>query len=258
MTLDSLQLKFRTSVCSQIELEPLGIGEYLVHTGCTYSDGDEFHIVLLTKDEKWTLSDEGHTFMWLSYEDYKMTKPREDLLNKIIRSNSVELDGDVIKVEFLQDESGAALYSLIQAIMQVSDLRMLSVDRVMNTFLDDMTSHLRSSEFADRCRFGEQIKTPKGTYSTDVLIDGDVPIVMLGVTNVLRCKEAMITILGLTESGGKYKFIVVIDEETSIPNMDRARLMNRADRPIIGIDADSMDRMENYIREVAGSNSCSA
>lgn len=238
--MNELTQAFKTSVCSSIELEPLGKCEYLVHTGFTYSDGDEFHIVLNIKEGEWMLSDEGHTFMWLAYENFSWTETREDLLRRIINSNSVMLDGDQIKIQFRPDEAGSSLYSLIQAMAQVSDLRVMSVDRVMNTFIEDMKEWFRSSEFAKRCKFGEEIKTPKGAYSTDVLIEGKIPIVVLGVTNVLRCKDAIITMLGLSETGQEYRFLVAIDEYAEIPLKDKSMLINRADRPIMGMDAENV------------------
>ena len=246
----ALENRFKTSVCSNIELEALGVGEYLVHTGFTYSDGDEFHIVLDTKGERWSLSDEGHTFMWLSYEEFNWTETREDLLRRIISSNSVELNQDEIAIGFSPDDAGPALYSLIQAIMQVSDLRIMSTDRVANTLIEDLKEWFTSSKFSERCRFGQEIRTSKGSYSTDILIDGRTPIVVLGITNVLRCKEAMITMLGLSEASLNYKFLIIIDEGADIPQKEESRAINRADRPIKGLNEEAKEIMERYIRDV--------
>ena len=120
---------FRSSVCSCVELEELGIDEYMVHTGFSYSDGDELHIVLNTSGKKWVLTDEGHTMMWLSYEDHNMTASRNDLLSRIVSSNSVQMDDGRIKAEFDPETAGRALCSVIQAMLRVSDLRFLDAER---------------------------------------------------------------------------------------------------------------------------------
>ena len=57
------------SICSLYEFEDIGNGECLVHTNMFFNDGDELHIVMTASDERYTLTDEGHTIMWLSYEE---------------------------------------------------------------------------------------------------------------------------------------------------------------------------------------------
>ena len=52
-------------------------------------DGDELHIVLKITDDDIVITDEGHTMMWLSYEDFKFTPTRESMFRKIISQNCV-------------------------------------------------------------------------------------------------------------------------------------------------------------------------
>ena len=81
----------RQSVCKQFSLEELDGGGYLVHTDKYFDDGDELHIVLKTEGGM-VLSDEGHTMMWLSYENFNMTPTRERILNRIISQNNVSFE----------------------------------------------------------------------------------------------------------------------------------------------------------------------
>jgi hypothetical protein len=225
-----------------------------VHTGFTFDDGDEFRIVLNAKSTPWTLTDEGHTMMWLSYEDYKFTPARKDIFDRIINSNEVKYEKERISVAFDPSEAGAALNSITHAISQVADLSFLNTDRVANTFVDDMQEAFRSSALGARCAFNENIVTPKGSYRSDIIIDGKVPIVVFGITNVSRCKEAMITMLGLAEAGKEYRFLTILDDELDIPKNERDRLTNRADRSIVGLN-DMILNTERFVQMAnAGSN----
>ena len=44
------------------------MNRFLVFTPFTFDDGDHLAIVLKRYDKHWFLSDEGHTYMHLSYE----------------------------------------------------------------------------------------------------------------------------------------------------------------------------------------------
>lgn len=49
----------RESVGESYDLEDLGSGDYLVHTGKYFDDGDELHIVLKVQGDGYELTDEG-------------------------------------------------------------------------------------------------------------------------------------------------------------------------------------------------------
>ncbi len=59
---------FKESACGDIELASGGINRYLVQVPFTFTDGDHYVVILRQEGQKWILSDEGHTFMHLSYE----------------------------------------------------------------------------------------------------------------------------------------------------------------------------------------------
>ena len=72
------------SISSLYEFEDIGNGEYLIHTNMYFDDGDELHIVMMESDGGYTLTDEGHTMMWLSYEELRFTGNRKKLLYGIL------------------------------------------------------------------------------------------------------------------------------------------------------------------------------
>src|SRR5438045_4121171 len=62
-----IEKDFKETVCKEVTLVPEGSNRYQVLTPFRFDDGDYFAIVLKEADGQWTLSDEGNTFMHLSY-----------------------------------------------------------------------------------------------------------------------------------------------------------------------------------------------
>ena len=228
--------EIRKSICSEYDFEEIGIDELLVHTGIYYDDGDEFHIVLKSIDGGYVLSDEGHTLMWLSYEEYNFTPNRTRLLEGIVSQNNISLDDGRLNVfvDSLQ-KVGPALSSLVQAIMQTSHLRYLSRNNVASTFVDDIRSAFLGSDLRDRCDFKKKIPASNGnTIEPDVFIEDARPVLVFGAYNPERAKEVFINLLFAKGLDGGYRTVVIIDSESGISQKDMDRLINTANRPIMG------------------------
>ena len=122
MTEDTVN-DIRRSLYLAIKIEEKGINKNMVHTGFTYPDGDELHIILKKQDGQWYLTDEGHTFMWLSYGEINVDSPRiKDILARIMATNQAELWEREISVKIKQNGAGIALTSMITALIQTADL----------------------------------------------------------------------------------------------------------------------------------------
>ena len=230
--------EIRKSVCSEYDFEEIGIGEYLVHTDMYYDDGDELHIVLKRTNEGYILADEGHTMMWLSYDEYNFTDYRMKLLNGIIGQTGVSLENERMSV-FVDHPSkiGPALSSLIQTMISVSNLRYLSRSNVASTFLEDIRSAFKDSELGGKCEYERKIPTSSGnSIEPDIYIGLDRPVLVFGAYNSERAKEVFINLLLAKELDQGYRTVVVIDNDAGISQKDQERLVNTANRPIIGID----------------------
>ena len=228
----------KKSICHTYDLDDLGNNEYLIHTDKYYDDGDELHIVLKITPDGYELTDEGHTMMWLSYEDYNFTPIRETILKGLIEQNCVKLESGRI-CTFVKETAdvGGALSSLEQAIIQVADMRHLSRSNVASTFIDDVYAAYMESPLKDRCNFKKKIQCEMDTIEPDVYIEDQSPILVFCVNNSERAKEAFINLMfARNVKDVKYRTIVVIDDEADITKKDHKRLINTADRPIEGID----------------------
>ncbi len=67
MITDTIIQEFKRKVCEEIRLIEEGTNRFRVFTPFRFDDGDHLSIVLKKEQNQWVISDEGHTFMHLSY-----------------------------------------------------------------------------------------------------------------------------------------------------------------------------------------------
>ena len=123
----------REGIRSELEAEERTVNGFMIHTGFTYPDGDELHIIMSEDEGGWRFSDEGHTMMWLSYEDFNLTDSRRSMLDRTLKCNGVSMDGGEMYIRFDADSACIALRSLIQAEIQAADLLYLDKEILRNT-----------------------------------------------------------------------------------------------------------------------------
>ena len=89
MTLEAVVSDFKKKLCDKVRLDSEGKDRFRVFTPFRFSDGDHLVIVLKKAGPQWLLSDEGHTFMHLSYDldvaDLQRGNRRK-LIDKALRS----------------------------------------------------------------------------------------------------------------------------------------------------------------------------
>ncbi len=229
----------RRSLCSGVEIEEKGLDRYIIHTEFTYPDGDELRIVLKTQDDLWVLTDEGHTMMWLSYEDLNLkTEVRSNLLSRTLKSNRAVIEEGRIIIRFKPDEIGNAVHSMIQVLIQVADLIYMDRENVRSTFVEDMRTTFLGQVKKEAVETNKEIESKRGDIITvDLYIKGDEPLLVFAVNNKEKCLEAILSIVTLSmEDEMQFTSMVVIDEEAEIPAKDRDRAINRADKTYIGLE----------------------
>ena len=230
----------RESICSKVEIEERGIDRYVIHTDFTYPDGDELRIVLKKQDGEWILTDEGHTLMWLSYDDLNpYTESRKNLFARTLASNHAEDADGRICIRFKPDGINAAIHSMIQVLIQTADLIYTDRESVRNTFIEDMQARFCAGLKERRFETNKILKNKKGeNYSVDIYVEGGEPILVFAVNNKDRCQEATFAIITLAaEDEMEFTSMIVIDENAEIPQNVRDRAISRADKTFVGLDA---------------------
>ncbi|MBI5002128.1 DUF1828 domain-containing protein [Candidatus Woesearchaeota archaeon] len=130
MNNETILKQFKEKVSEKIYLEPRGVGRFSIKNPYIFEDGDNLVMVLKYESEKkrWIISDEGHTFLHLSYfmDDKDFSKgTREEIINKTKKMfNIYESNGEMyIVVE--KNEFGDALYCFVQCLLKITDITYL-------------------------------------------------------------------------------------------------------------------------------------
>ena len=237
MNSDEILNNLKKAMGPGLEVETRTVNRFMIHTGYTYPDGDELHILLVDDGGKWKFTDEGHTMMWLSYEKLKMTDSRKDALDRTLNTNGITMtEGELFILidddipEFLE----VALKSLIQAEIQVADLLYLNREAVKDTFMDDLKSTFANSSISNLCSYNQKVIQDNMEYYADVKIDGKTPILVFGIHSPIQCSRATVAMLSLNKSGMNYMFMTVFDSNSQISNGDRDKAINAALKTTIG------------------------
>ena len=119
MNMDAIERDFREKVCEQVQLAREGMDRYRVLTPFLFEDGDHLAIVLRRENAKWLLSDEGHTYMHLTYDiDEKDLQKgtRQKIISNALSVFKVEDRDGELMLAIQEDHYGDALYSFAQAL----------------------------------------------------------------------------------------------------------------------------------------------
>lgn len=158
MTMEAIERDFRAKVCEEVRLASEGMDRYRVVTPFVLDDGDHLPIVLKRDGGSWVLSDEGHTYMHLTYDiDEKDLQKgtRASIINNALSAFSVTDRAGELVLAVCGDRYGDALYSFVQAVLRIADVTFLSRERVRSTFLDDFRELLtRQGPRSDGCSIG--------------------------------------------------------------------------------------------------------
>src|SRR5579864_6291559 len=93
MTSESIEREFKQRVCDKVQLHSEGLDRFRVFTPFMFEDGDHLAIVLKKVNDAWLLTDEGHTYMHLTYdldERDLRTGTRQKIITNALSSLFVE------------------------------------------------------------------------------------------------------------------------------------------------------------------------
>lgn len=138
MSIEQIERQFLDQVSNEVRLQAEGTDKYRVFTPFRYEDGD--HIVIVLKrglNGEWLLTDNGHTYMHLSYdidEESLRSGTRQEIITKTLSEFFVnDIEGELV-VNIKEQQFGNALYDFVQGILRISDVSYLSRERVKSTF----------------------------------------------------------------------------------------------------------------------------
>ena len=200
MSIKSIEQDFIDKVSAKIRVIPDGRDRFRVFTPFRFNDGDHITIVLKKEQAGWVLSDEGHTYMHLTYDisEKKLFRgTRHQIISNAPSTFKVEdrLGELIFKVR--DARFGDALYAFAQALVKIGGVLCLSTQNVQSTFMDDFQTLL--SEHVPVPRMNLNWRHPdhdsEGIYPVDCRINGlPEPLLVYGLHSNTRVRDATIAL----------------------------------------------------------------
>lgn len=250
--LESIESAFREKVCNEISLLKEGNDRYIVLNPFYFSDGDHPLIVLQKRGQQWMLTDEGSTFMRLTYDIPERdleSGTRQSLISDMLSVYGMKSVSGVLQMNISNDDFGNALYSFVQAVIRISDVTYLSRERIKSTFIEDFKAFISQQFESKLIEFDwfYSAQDPKGNYVSDCRINGrSTPFMVFALSNDDKVQAATITIHQYEKWGIPFKSVGIFENQEEINRKVLARFSDVCEKQFSSLGA--KDRIRNYIQ----------
>lgn len=254
MAIQEIEREFKQKVCDGIKVVPEGIDRFRVFTPFVFDDGDHLSIVLKKIAGAWSLSDEGHTFMHLTYdmdERDLRTGTRQKVISNALAAFSVREDSGELIERVQDDRYGDALYSFVQALLKVTDVSYLSRERVRSTFMEDFRGFLVDSIPVERRSFqwSDPRNDPHKKYVVDCKVNGMAkPLFIFALQGDDRVRDATISLLQFERWGLAFRAVGIYEDQEEINRKVVARFSDVCEKQFSSLSI-NRDRLSRYFQE---------
>ena len=255
MKTETIERDFREKVSAQVNLLAEGRARYRVLTPFRLEDGDHLAIVLKQEAGQWVLTDEGHTYMHLTYdldENSLHRGTRQQIISNALSAFAVEDREGELRVPIAGDDYGNALYDFIQALFKISDVTYLSRERVKSTFMEDFRAFIEEQVPAARRQFDWHHPQfdPEGTYPVDCYVNSMArPLVIFALANDNKTRDATITLLQFERWGTPFRSMSIFENQEEINRKVLSRFSNVSDKQYSSL-AGNRERIGRYLQGI--------
>lgn len=251
MNVAELQKEFKQKVCEEIDVEPEGLTRFVIYTPFMFDDGDHFVIVLKRLANRWIFTDEGHTFMHMSYSEIDVSHgTRKSIIDQtLLNFNVVNKSGEFC-LDVPNEAFGDGLFSFIQALVKISDTAYWTFERVRSTFFEDFR-HLLEGKISDERRvfdYTDPDNDPDKVYPIDCRVNGmKRPLFVFGINNDAKCQYATIAIHQFEKWRRDFLSLAIFEDLTQINSKVLARFTDVVGKQFSSLGA--KERIYKYLDE---------
>jgi hypothetical protein len=254
MTVDIIEADFRRKIGESVRLAGEGLDRYRVFTPFMFDDGDHLSVVLKREVNRWVLSDEGHTYMHLTYDlderDLQRGNRQKTIGNALSAFSVEDRDGE-LRLPIPDERYGDGLFTFVQALLKISDVSYLSRERVRSTFIDDFCAFMEAMVPADRRVFDwhDPQHDPDGNYTVDCRINGAAkPLMVFALPGDDRVRDATISLLKFERWSISHRSVAVFEDQEEVNRKVLARFSDVCEKQFSSLAA-NRDRISAYLRE---------
>ena len=247
-----IEQDFKKKVCDEIYLSAEGLSRYIVIHPFTFDDGDHYVVVLKKVGDEWLLTDEGHTIMHLSYEDIDLGRGgyKEIVDNTVSAFGLVNSQGE-LTLTIPQTRFGDALFSFVQALLKISDVKYLERERVRSLFMEEFRAFLRELVPEPRRKFDycHPQRDPRRIYPIDCQVETrNRPLFVFGIASDSKCQAATNIVYWWERQGERFNAMAIHENMEEINNRILARFSDVCGKQFSNLPT-NRDRIKAFVEE---------
>lgn len=254
MKMQDLTSSLQQAVSSSIHLLEEGHNRFRVFTPFLFDDGDHFSIVAKLSDGKWMFSDEGHTFMHLSYElntDAFNSGTRAKIIAATLENFGILEERGALICPFQESNMGAMFFAYVQALCKISDVSYLTRERVVSTFVEDCKNFV--SDFVPENRiiidYHDNRIDAQERYPVDCYVNGmQRPLHVYAVHNDSKCRDVTIIMHHFRKHDIPFESVAVFEDQEKINRRVLARFSDIVGKQFSSLAMNQKD-IKKYITD---------